>query len=57
MKCKNCKQKLPPLAQFCPNCGSDVKAQKKEKNSSALEFVIDLAELILDIVTDIDIDI
>lgn len=57
MKCKNCKQKLPPLAQFCPNCGSNVKAQKKEKNFSALEFVIDLAELVLDLVTDIDIDI
>ncbi len=57
MKCRHCKQKLPPLAQFCPNCGKSVKAQKEERNTSALEFLIDLAELILDIFTDIDIDI
>ncbi len=57
MKCKHCKQKLPPLAQFCPNCGKDVKSQKEEQKNSVLEFVIDLAELVLDLVTDIDIDI
>ena len=53
MDCKHCKHKLPLKAKYCPHCGSNTSTQKKERNFSALEFILDLAELVIDIVVDV----
>lgn len=56
-KCTSCKKKFSTLSKTCPECGGTLKKSISFSNDSdnigtITEFVIDVAEVILDIVTD-----
>ncbi len=53
MKCAHCKQSLPLGAVFCPHCGNNVAKQKKQNRYSAAEFILDIIEFAIELLSDI----
>ena len=40
MKCNKCKTKIKKKINFCPNCGNDIKAQRKRRTVSCVCFSV-----------------